>query len=131
MARSTADPTSANGRGCRWRAAPLGLAIALAACQTDREVPYDLYELMSDSDVELAVETMQLGLETGSDGALARWENPDTGNSGSVRPTRTYQTEGGYFCRDFEEFLNVDGNTATYDSHACRADDGVWRFYDD
>lgn len=115
----------------RRGSAALALSFGLAACQTTASVPFDLYELMSDMDVELAVETMQLALETGSDGAVARWNNPETGNSGAVRPTRTYQTEGGYFCRDFEELLNVKGNVATYDNHACRADDGIWRFYDD
>lgn len=110
------------------------LAATAAGCQStgQGQVPYDLYQLMSDSDVALAVETMQLGLETGSDGAVARWSNPETGNSGAIKPLRTYQTQGGYFCRDFEELLNVDGNVAVYeDNHACRADDGVWRFHDD
>lgn len=112
----------------------LGAALAVSGCVTPAGpvVPYDLYELMSDSDVALAVETMQLGLETGSDGAVARWSNPETGNSGAIKPLRTYQTAGGYFCRDFEELLNVDDIVRVYeDNHACRADDGVWRFLDD
>ena len=113
----------------------LVLAAPLTGCQStggEAPLPFDLYQLMSESDVALAVETMQLGLETGSDGAVARWSNPETGNSGAIRPVRTYQTEGGYFCRDFHELLNVDGRVVTYDdNHACRADDGVWRFLDD
>jgi hypothetical protein len=115
-------------------AAVLILAALAAGCRTSAapDIPYDLYELMSDSDVALAVETMQLGLETGSDGAVARWSNPETGNSGAIKPVRTYQTAGGYFCRDFEELLNVEGIVRIYeDNHACRADDGVWRFIDD
>ena len=117
----------------RSRALALLAVGMLAGCQTAGEAPpFDLYQLMSDSDVALAVETMQLGLETGSDGAVARWSNPDTGNSGAIKPIRTYQTEGGYFCRDFDELLNVEGHVRTYhDNHACRADDGVWRFLDD
>ncbi|MEZ5668280.1 MAG: RT0821/Lpp0805 family surface protein [Alphaproteobacteria bacterium] len=97
----------------------------------DPNFPVDLYVDMADSDVKMAVDTMQIALETGSDGAVATWTNLDTGNSGRIQPLRTYQTERGYFCRDFLEILNVGGRTASYDNHACRDDDGVWRFFDD
>lgn len=107
--------------------------LTLGGCQTSGEGQFaeTLYDRLTDADVVLAVETMQIALETGSDGAIGRWANPETGNSGAIQPTRTYQTEGGYFCRDFKELLNVAGNVETYQNHACRADDGVWRFYDD
>jgi hypothetical protein len=115
----------------------VALGLALAACQQPRFVdegppPVDLYADMSDRDADLAASTMQTALETAADNAAVDWSNPETGNRGRFTPVRTYQTEGGYFCRDFEEELTVAGRTEVYENnHACRAEDGIWRFHDD
>lgn len=105
---------------------------ALASCQTvssavDRVFQPDLYAEMADSDVTMAVATMQSVLESSPEGSGSGWSNPETGNSGRITPTRTWQTDAGYFCRDFVETLRVGGRSADYDRSACRIDDGSWR----
>jgi len=106
-------------------------AIALAGCQTvgssiGRVFQPDLYAEMADADVTMAVDTMQAALETAPDGSGSSWSNPQTGNQGRITPQRTYQTDAGFFCRDYSESLTVGGRTAVYDRSACRLDDGAW-----
>jgi surface antigen len=110
----------------------LAAALAVAGCQTvsstvDRVFQPDLYVEMADSDVTMAVATMQSVLESSPDGSGSGWSNPATGNSGRITPERTWQTDAGYFCRDFVEALTVAGRSADYDRSACRMDDGTWQ----
>ena len=110
----------------------IGLLATLAAgCQTiggavDRITQPDLRGEMADSDVDLAVAALQTTLESEPDGSAASWSNQETGTSGSITPTRTYQTDAGYFCRAFTEVVVMGTRTATYDDEACRTDDGTW-----
>ncbi len=55
------------------------------------------------------------------------WRNPDSGNSGTFTPTRTYQTAGGVYCRDYETTIYVDGRDETAVGRACRQPDGTWK----
>jgi surface antigen len=55
------------------------------------------------------------------------WVNPDTGNSGSIKPLNEVRLEGsGPLCRDFEESYTREGNTVTTKSRACVNKDGTW-----
>lgn len=106
-------------------------AAGLAGCQTlggviDDAFGPDLRTEMAESDVDVAVATMQAALESASDGTETLWLNPETGNRGSFTPTHTFQTDGGFYCRDFTEALSVGAQTSAYESQACRTDDGVW-----
>jgi len=69
----------------------------------------------------------QDGLEYGKTGASVAWNNPDSGNSGSIKPTQTYQKAGGQYCREFEQTVYVDGNEETATGRACRESDGTWK----
>ena len=114
-------------------AIPAGLlAVLVAGCQTigsavDRITQPDLRAEMSDDDVDMAVATLQSTLESEPDGTAASWANPQTGASGTIMPTRTYQTDNGYYCRNFTETVVMGARTATYDDEACRTDEGIWR----
>ena len=55
------------------------------------------------------------------------WRNPDSGNSGTITPTRTYKTDDGGYCRDFETTIYVDGSDETAIGRACRQTDGTWK----
>lgn len=82
-------------------------ALVLAACA---EVPEAeallgdaaavLYGQMADSDVQLAVGAMQDSLTDNLPGAATGWENPATGNSGSIEAGAVFVTDQGVFCRD-------------------------------
>ncbi len=87
----------------------------------------DLRSELSNEDIAMAVGAMQSSLENSADGVRVEWSNATTGNGGAVWPTDTFQTDAGYFCRDFSEEVRVAERMATYQNTACRNDDGTWR----
>ena len=54
------------------------------------------------------------------------WSNPDSGNSGEVTPTRTYQRADGTYCREFASKVVIEGQSETVYGTACRNPDGTW-----
>ncbi|NDF12786.1 MAG: glycine zipper 2TM domain-containing protein [Proteobacteria bacterium] len=69
--------------------------------------------------------TAQTALETGRTGTTSSWKNPDSGNEGTVTPTRTFQS-GGRYCREYTQTVNVGGKKAEGYGTACRQPDGTW-----
>ena len=78
-------------------------------------------------DKELAMRQTQLALETSRSGQASSWQNPDTGNYGTVTPTRTYQTGTGAYCRESQQTIVVAGETHQAYGTACRQPDGSWQ----
>ena len=66
-------------------------------------------------------------LESKPSGITTSWQNPDSGNSGTVTPTRTYQAQGGEYCREYEQKVIISGETQTAYGTACRQPDGNWQ----
>lgn len=58
-------------------------------------------------------------------GQKSQWKNPDTGNSGYITPTKTYQAEGRY-CREYTQEITVGNKTEEAYGTACRQPDGSW-----
>ena len=87
-----------------------------------------LYGQMADSDVQLAVGAMQESLTNNLPGAATGWENPATGNSGSIEAGAVFVTDQGVFCRDYESgWLVVGGVAGITTNTECRGADGTWR----
>lgn len=82
---------------------------------------------MDETDRLLAEQTAQKTLETTPTGQTSTWTNPDSGNSGSVTPTRTYRNPRGQDCREYETTVYIDGRRETAYGTACRMPDGTWR----
>lgn len=60
-------------------------------------------------------------------GQTISWNNPESGNYGSVTPTRDgYDRNSGSFCREYEQTIFVDGQQATGTGIACKQADGRW-----
>ena len=73
-------------------------------------------------------ETKQNSMQFNRTGQTSTWRNPDSGNSGSYTPTRTFQTASGQYCRDYETTINIDGRSKNATGRACRDDTtGDWR----
>ena len=70
----------------------------------------------------------QSTLETAPTGLSSSWVNPDSGNSGSLTPTKTYATATGQPCREYVSTVTIDGQTEEVYGTACREPDGTWRF---
>jgi surface antigen len=66
-------------------------------------------------------------LEVTPAGTTSEWHNPDSGNAGTITPTRTYQTDTGTYCREFQQTITVGGRTQQAFGTACRQPDGSWR----
>ena len=71
--------------------------------------------------------TTQTSLESQPTGTPSTWTNPDSGNSGTVTPVRTYQTTGGAYCREYQQTVTIGGQTEEAFGTACRQPDGSWK----
>ena len=60
-------------------------------------------------------------------GETISWNNPDSGHSGTVTPTRDGYTNNGDYCREFQRTITIDGKVERAHGIACRQPDGSWR----
>lgn len=65
-------------------------------------------------------------LESNQTGNTESWTNPDTNDSYSVTPTRTFSS-GDRPCREFTMDANVNGQPDKVRGTACRQPDGTWK----
>jgi surface antigen len=83
--------------------------------------------VLDQRDRGLAAQTAQQAFENAPTGSTTTWRNPDTGNSGSYTPTRTYQTRTGQYCREFQQEVTIGGRRQQAYGTACRQPDGTWQ----
>lgn len=99
-----------------------------------RKVPFG--KELSRADDVYAERSAQIALEYATDGASRPWTNPETGTTGTITPTRTYQEEDGTFCRAFDQSVqvrqrgngDVKGAGDAKAQIACRQANGTWKF---
>jgi surface antigen len=61
-------------------------------------------------------------------GSKIVWNNPDTGNSGSVTPLREgNNSKTGNYCREYNTTLIINGRHQRAYGTACRQPDGSWK----
>ena len=84
-------------------------------------------EKLARTDFIYAERSGQESLEYYRSGTQGRWQNPDTGNAGTLTPTRTYRLADGTYCREFEQMAIAEGVTARTRGTACRQPDASWR----
>lgn len=60
-------------------------------------------------------------------GQPVSWRNPDSGNYGEVKPVRSYQSDQGQYCREFQQTIYVGGKPAQGYGTACQQPDGSWK----
>lgn len=82
---------------------------------------------LDQKDKEMAQQAAQRAFENSRSGESSAWQNPDSGNSGSVTPTRTYQATGGQYCREYEQDIVVGGKREKTYGTACRQANGSWQ----
>ena len=79
------------------------------------------------ADHTYANQTAQQSLETTPTGQSSSWKNPDSGNSGTITPTKTIEEPSGEVCREYTQTINVGGKTEQGYGKACRQADGSWK----
>ena len=72
-------------------------------------------------------ETVQQTLEHGPTNSVGSWNNPDSGNSGTVTPTQTMISANNQPCREFTTTVNIGGELSQAYGTACRQNDGSWK----
>jgi len=82
---------------------------------------------LDQKDKELAMRNAQMTLETARTGQTSSWQNPDSGNSGTLTPTKTYQGASGQYCREYQQQITVGGEKQQSYGTACRQPDGSWK----
>jgi len=82
--------------------------------------------MLDQRDKRMAAEAQQRALETAPTGQPVAWTNPDSGHSGTITVTRTYQ-QGGTFCREYQQTVTIGGQQEHAFGTACRQPDGSWR----
>ncbi len=77
------------------------------------------------NDVMYHNRTQTQALEYNRVGTTSSWKNPDSGASGSITPTKTYDN-GGRYCREYTQNIQVGGKAQSGHGTACRNPDGTW-----
>ena len=79
------------------------------------------------SDRVLYDSTTRKGLAESADGQVLSWYNPETGNQGVFRPTRSFTAMSGRSCRHYRTTVAFHDGFASSDGTACRMADGQWQ----
>src|SRR5215813_2214107 len=78
-------------------------------------------------DKEMAAEAAQRAFDSNPTGTASVWNNPDSGHSGSITPTKTYQLANGQYCRMYTQNIQIGNDTHQTTGTACRQPDGSWQ----
>ena len=69
----------------------------------------------------------QRALEVSQTNYTTNWRNPDQNHDVAFTPTRTYQSNSGGYCREYQTQITVNGRHETGYGNACRQPDGSWK----
>jgi surface antigen len=82
---------------------------------------------LDDKDKEIMAHRSQYALEESPSGRAVAWKNPDSGRSGTITPTKTYQDHSGKYCREYTQAVFIGGKEERAYGKACRQKDGAWQ----
>jgi surface antigen len=82
---------------------------------------------LDNKDKQMAAQAAAQAFESNRTGQASSWKNPDTGNSGSITPTKTYQAASGQYCREYQQTITVGSEKHQAYGTACRQPDGSWK----
>jgi surface antigen len=82
---------------------------------------------LDNRDKQMAADAAARAFEQNHTGQASVWNNPESGHSGSITPTKTYQLANGQYCREYTQTINVGGEPQKSSGTACRQPDGRWK----
>lgn len=59
-------------------------------------------------------------------GESIAWNNPQSGNKGTITPVRDGTSSSGRYCREYQQTITVGGKQQSGYGTACRQPDGSW-----
>lgn len=60
-------------------------------------------------------------------GQQITWNNPQSGNAGTITPVRDGYSNSGAYCREFQQTITVGGQRQQGYGRACQQPDGSWQ----
>ncbi|MGE4350701.1 MAG: RT0821/Lpp0805 family surface protein [Bdellovibrionales bacterium] len=60
-------------------------------------------------------------------GQQITWNNPQSGNAGTITPVRDGYSSNGAYCREFQQTITVGGQQQQAYGRACQQQDGSWK----
>jgi len=119
-------------------AVAVAAALLLASCGNSGSAPpparpasdMGLERLLDPQDRAMARAAFDDALENKRVGEQALWRNRDSGNSGTMTPTRVFQDAQGHPCRDVEHIFEYERHIDRAVGAACRQPDGTWVMQD-
>lgn len=111
--------TVGDGRGKVWATAAGAIGGALAGSHIGKRLDSQDHRAMQ--------KAAYSALESKKSNTKTNWVNPDSGNAGTITPTRTIEMADGKFCREYTSMIEVGGESETAYGTACRQDDGSWK----
>jgi surface antigen len=81
---------------------------------------------MDEYDKQMLAKSSHQALEFSPSGSTVAWNNPDSGNHGSITPMKTFKEQGQY-CREYQQEIVVGGERKKAYGKACRQADGHWK----
>lgn len=85
---------------------------------------------LDQKDKQMAAEAAQRAFEANQSGQPSVWNNPDSGNHGSITPTHTQQLANGQYCREYKQDVWIGNEKHQTYGTACRQADGSWQIQD-
>jgi surface antigen len=79
------------------------------------------------SEQQAMAQTLQYAMEYNKTSEAAAWVNPDTDNTGTAVPIKTYVNADGLYCREFITTIIIGGEEQQGYGTACRQPDGTWQ----
>ena len=80
-----------------------------------------------ESRAELTRQELAIAKKYYAIGQTIRWNNPDSGNYGTITPTRSGTDNGGRVCREYSQTIYVGGKQQSGYGTACQQSDGSWK----
>jgi surface antigen len=71
-------------------------------------------------------DSTKIAMDSIRDGQVFSWTNPDTGVTGTIKPTRTYYVKNGQLCRDFDATIAANRKVGRTKGHACKIAPDAW-----
>jgi surface antigen len=106
------------GRGQMWATGAGVLLGAMAGGNIGRQ--------LDDAD-RAEMRQAEQAASTAPIGKSIQWNNPRSGNYGSITPTRDGRAGNGDYCREYQQTITVGGKQQSAYGTACRQPDGSWK----
>ena len=81
---------------------------------------------LTESDIVLHLAAVQDAMQNAADGEVRSWENAETGHSGRIRPTRSFERDG-MPCRVVQMIIRTP-KTHRFQGRSCQIPEGDWKW---